>query len=167
MRPDYAFTEIERGEAVARGLALAKAGGAWHFHSLAPGCRFSHRPEHYCFLLEDTDAGRCWCVFSASDFKAECQRLVRVLHGTAILDASARPATLEEPEILGTIRALSARGEAWHHHMMKPGCVLSPSPGQHVITLERASSEEIATYACQSPPNDVLREIELLYFAKR
>lgn len=160
----YPFTEIARAETVPRCRALAAAGRAWHIHALAPDCRFNPRPGQHCFVIEDTDAGETWCAFSARPFRDECHELVQLLHGAAILDAGARPADFAAPPILEAVRDCVGRGEAWHHHVMKPGCVLSPAPGQHVITLERASSPQIGTLCSDSPLDDLQREIELLYF---
>lgn len=164
MTVGYAYTEIARAQAVPKCLALNDAGRPWHIHALPPACRFNQRPEMYSFVIEDTGAGEVWCAFSKTHFKAECKQLVQVLHGAEILDGGARPDDFVAPPILETARACVASGEAWHHHMMAPGCILSPAPHQHVITLERASSAEMDIHVSDTPPDDVLREIELLYF---
>jgi hypothetical protein len=165
-RPTYAFTELTREAAVEKCLSLNASGVKWHIHSLNPGCRFNHRTSKYCFIVEDTDHHKTWCVFSDDDFSKECQQLVQVLHGESILDASARPEGFDSPAILDAARACVATGEAWHHHMMKPGCILSPQPERHVITLERASTPEMQVHASDTAPDDVQREIELLYFSR-
>lgn len=167
MTATYAFTEVPRRTVIEKCLALHRAGRAWHIHSLAPGCRFSHRPEMYCFVIEDTGSQEVWCAFSQTHFKAECKELVQVLHGAAILDDTARPAAFEPPPIVELAQACSAAGEPWHHHMMKPGCILSPAPEKHVITLEQESNDHLEIYESDIPPDDVLREIELLYFGNR
>ena len=164
MTAKYAYKEIERARTVPKCLELNDAGRPWHIHSLAPGCRFSHRPELHCFVIEDTQSGEVWCAFSEQHFKAECKQLVQVLHGAEILDVAAKPGDFVAPPTLEIAQICNASGEAWHHHMMKPGCILSPAPEQHVITLERASSQDMEIHASDTPPDDVLREIELLYF---
>lgn len=160
----FAFTEVTREEAVALCRRLAAAGARWHIHALPPGCRYNPRPEGHCFLAEDTDAGRTVAAFSSEPFTAECHELVQLLHGAAILDPAAGPAP--DVPLIAAVRDADAAGEAWHHHMMAPGCVLSPDPSRHVITLERASRDEVAVHESETPPDDVLRAVELLYFAR-
>ena len=162
---DYAYKEVSRAEAVAICRQLHGEGRSWHIHALAPVCRFNHRPGWHCFVVEDTGSGETWCAFSDHHFRDECHELVQLLHGKDILDAGARPDDFVEPDILKSARACAKAGEAWHHHMMKPGCVLSPAPEDHVITLERVSSKEIEVHRSPSAPDDLQREIELLYFA--
>lgn len=164
--PNYIYLEITRDEAIEKCLSLDADDRSWHIHSLVPGCRYNHRPGQYCFVIEDTDNGLTWCAFSDQNFKQECHQLVQVLHGSSILDSAARPEGFEDPEILESVKHCVKTSEAWHHHMMKPGCILSPLPERHVITLERATSARVEVYASDKPTDDVQREIELLYFSQ-
>lgn len=161
----YRFAEIARDETVDRCRALHAARQAWHIHALDPDCRFNQRPGQHCFVIEATHERQTWCAFSDDDFRTECRELVQLLHGASILDPGVRPAGFVEPPLLQAARECARTGEPWHHHVMMPGCVLSPSPRMHVITLERGSTRRIETLISETAPDDAQREIELLYFA--
>ncbi len=160
----FEFTELAREEAVVKCKALAAADHAWHIHALHPDCLFNPRPDSYCFVVEDTDNQKTWCAFSNAPFTSECQELVQLLHGDTILDATHSEHDASEATIVRSAAEALAQNEAWHHHMMKPGCILSPAPDKHVITLERAGRQDIETLVSGQAPDDVLREIELMYF---
>lgn len=164
MMRKFQYVEVAREEIVDTCKALASSGRAWHFHSLPPGCAFSPRPEGFCFVIEDTDLGETFCVFSAHSFVAECQDLVQVLHGEAILSTEHGTAEAKKEPIVKSATEAFEAGEKWHHHMMKPGCVLSPDPKRYVITLESEGVEGIEKLVSDQPLDDTLREIELLYF---
>jgi len=161
---DHEFTEIARDEIVPLCNELAARNAEWHIHALHPGCRFNPNPSEYCFVIEDTGVGRMWRCFSGSSFTDECHDLVQVLHGSAILDKESRDPEFTPPQLLHSVRNCVATGEKWHHHIMKPGCVFSPNPDCHVVTLERESSFDMEIYTSDQPPNDLQREVELLYF---
>lgn len=158
------FTEIIRDEIVPLCHELAGRNAEWHFHALDPGCRFNPNPSEYCFVIEDTDAKRAWRCFSNNPFTDECHELVQVLHGSAILDKDSRNPVFTPPQLLHSVRNCVAAGEKWHHHIMKPGCVFSPAPDCHVVTLEREGSSDLEVHTSDQPPNDLQREVELLYF---
>lgn len=166
MTAPFAYSEASREAAVEAAKTMATAGRAWHIHALHPGCQFNPRPESYCFVVEDTDQGATICAFSDQPFTRECQELVQLLHGAAILDAGRSAEGTRAIPIVRSVTEACVAGENWHHHMMKPGCVLSPAPERHVITLERESVEKIEILDSIDPLDDVLREIELMYFKR-
>ncbi|QBY01924.1 hypothetical protein E2K80_15315 [Rhodophyticola sp. CCM32] len=164
MTAEFAFVEVTREKAVEISRAIAAAGRAWHIHALHPGCRFNPRPEGHCFVVEDTDAAETYCAFSDQPFTKECHELVQLLHGNSILNSDCSTGDAKDQPIVKSAAEAFAKGEKWHHHMMKPGCVLSPLPSHYVITLEREGSDEVETRTSDLPLDDTLREIELLYF---
>ena len=162
---EYAFEEISRKEATDKARMLHATGAQWHIHSLPPGCLHNPRPDQHCFVVENTDTAETFCAFSDAHFKAECHELVQLLHGEQILSETAQSSNFTPPPILIAAQQYAANGEDWHHHIMQPGCVLSPDPSRHVVTLERIGAEEIMIHITDGPADDLQREIELLYFA--
>jgi len=162
--PPQEFTEIDRAGIIPLCHELAGRNAQWHIHALHPGCRFNPNPSDYCFVIEDTGAKRAWRCFSSDAFTDECHELVQLLHGATILDDAALDPDFVPPRILLLVRDCVAKDEKWHHHIMKPGCVFSPDPENHVVTLERETSPEMEIYSSGQPPNDLQREVELLYF---
>lgn len=161
---NFRYNELSREEIVAHCMSLHADGRQWHFHSLTPNCRFNPKQGRYCFIIEDSETKEIWCTFADSNYTSECNELVQVLHGETILSTSDRDENAQEAAIIKSVREAVECGEDWHHHMMKPNCVLSPNPVLHVISLERSSTPEFEFHESDHPPDDVLREIELLYF---
>jgi hypothetical protein len=163
---NFKYQEIPRGDIYGICQSLDKAGAHWHIHSLTPGCQFNPVPNQYCFVVENTDTLETVCAFSDHSFYEECHAMVQLLHGAEILDAGELTGNPPEAEILIQVQDCVAKGESWHHHMMMPDCVLSPTPESHVITLERASRNTIFVHEDADAPDNILREIEIIYFAQ-
>ncbi len=163
----FDYNEISPDGCIGKGREIAAKGGNWHFHSLSKGCSFNPRPEFNAFLIEDVDADVNYCAFCQEDFTPHCKELVVILHGDSVIEAAAIDPNWEAPPIVQAIEDCLAKKEAWHHHMMKPGCILSPNPKRHVISLERGSSTDIAYHDEDTDPLETLRAIEVMYFASR
>lgn len=161
----FIYKEIPREACIATCEALARTDARWHIHALEPGCAFNPKPSHYCFVIEDTDRAETWCAFSQNSFVDTCKHVVQLLHGTTILDPQQRTANALEHALVQSVHEATRLGLHWHHHMMMPGCIISPDPESHVITLEREDRDDIQDLRSVNPLDEILREIELVYFS--
>ena len=161
----FTYTEIPREACIEMCETLARTNARWHIHALNPGCAFNPKPSLFCFVIEDTDRAETWCAFSRQSFVETCKHVVQLLHGEAILDPQKRDRRALDHPLVQSVHEATRRGAHWHHHMMMPGCVISPDPDSYVITLERDDCEDILDLRSASPLDEVLREIELAYFA--
>lgn len=166
---DVTYVVIPEQDAVLGiALGLRRAGKPWHSHVLAPGARCIHNPYRHLFaaILEDTGARQAYIC--PSDVFPEVDRaLVKLLHGDDIMDRSKTAAATGAPPppsgLPGRVADIDARGVAWHHHMCFPGCVLSPTPERWTIDVESDEGEFAESF--DGEPVDVLRELEVRYFA--
>lgn len=152
--------------AMADCLLLAKRlqaeGQPWHTHVLSPGCHHNPFPGVYAVVIEDDAAGIIYMAEGDTGFPEVDKELVRMLHGDDILDAAAlgeRPDSL----LLEHLDRLQERKTPWHHHMHFPVCAFNPHPGRWSISIEARGY--FLSEAYEDEPVDVLREVEVMYFA--
>ncbi len=147
--------------------SIRSAAKIWHTHVLSPGCAFNPYGDLYAVVIED-DQERAAYIAPSVEFPEVDRELVVMLHGEDILDPRKTEAVtgVKAPSstLLPRLRDLDAVGVAWHHHMNFPACALSPAPGAWVITVEGAGGDSFFE-AFPDEPIDVLREVEVLYFA--
>ncbi|MHB8695155.1 MAG: hypothetical protein ACYDHH_28315 [Solirubrobacteraceae bacterium] len=149
-------------------LGLRRAGKPWHSHVLAPGAGCIHNPYHDLFAAVLEDSGARQAYICPSDVFPEVDRVMaKLLHGDDIMDrsktAAATGAQLAPSGLPERVGGIDARGVAWHHHMCFPGCVLSPRPERWTIHIESDEGEFAQSF--DGEPVDVLRELEVLFFA--
>lgn len=147
------------------GEALHAAGTAWHFHVLSPVCLHNPYPGRFALVIEAE--GQPPRLADAGDrFPAVDEDLVKLLHGADILDrnkARGAASAAHSSWLLGQVLAQQDEGRDWHHHMHFPDCVFNPHPGAWSISVE--SADRLIAEAFPDEPVDVLREVELIYFA--
>ena len=143
---------------------IGRAGRKWHSHVLSPGCDHNPFVDQYALVIEDDGDGIAY-VAPSQGFPEADKDLVKILHGDDILDAKAVApgGSGAGSALLRRVRDLDARRVAWHHHMHFPGCVLSAHRGKWAISIESGEGSFSEAYADE--PIDVLRELEVLYFA--
>lgn len=133
----------------------------WHHHVLDPGCR--HNPGGGHLLMLEEDVGGAIYTASTDGFPEADTILVTLLHGDSVLDVTQSGQV--ESTLIDVVDRLAATSREWHHHMHFPTCRLNPAPGTWTIAIE--SGEESWHDSWPDEPLDVLREIELRYFAGR
>lgn len=142
---------------------LRAARHPWHSHVLTPGCARNPFPR-YAIVIEDDRERRVYAAAS-DDFPDVDKDLVKMLHGTDIIDrqstAAATGGRIESP-LLDRVRAIDSSGRAWHHHMCFPGCTFNPEPGRWTIEVEAGPSSWSESW--DEEPVDVLREMEVMFF---
>jgi len=147
--------------------ALRAAGRKWHSHVLSPGCLHNPLPEQFGVVIEDDADGIAYLAHSR-DFPEVDKDLVKMLHGDDILDAGKACGDNEKvaaSTLLPRVREIAAGGAHWHHHMHFPDCVFNPHRGLWSISVEDGRGGVFSeTY--DDEPVDVLREIEVIYFAR-
>ncbi len=161
------YTEVPLDGVLDVALSLRQDGKRWHSHVLSPGCAHNAYPGRFAVVVEDDQEGRA-CIAASSAFPDVDRALVKLLHGDDILDkdktAAATGATPPASGLPARLADIDRRGVGWHHHMHFPRCALSPEPGRWTISVE---SDEGAFYETfDNEPVDVLRELEVLYFAR-
>lgn len=160
------YRQVTLAECGARGEALHAAGTPWHFHVLSPVCLHNPFAGHYALVVENDATHDAWIADAGAEFPEIDKHLVTLLHGEDILDHAAapgKPEAVTSSRLLVHLRSLQAAGEAWHHHMHFPGCVFNPHPGTWSISVE--SEGLLLAEAYDAEPVDVLRQVELSYFA--
>jgi hypothetical protein len=160
----YVVVPVE--SCVDRAVSIRSAGKIWHTHVLSPGCRYNPFAGDYAVVIED-DHERTAYIASSTEFPEVDRELVVMLHGDDILDGQKTEAVtgVKSPSstLLPRLRQLDMAGVEWHHHMNFPGCALSPDPSGWVISVESAGGDFSEVFPGE--PVDVLREVEVLYFA--
>ncbi len=149
-----------------RAQGFVDAGTPWHSHVLSPRCVHNPFPRH-AILIEDDTRHRVFAA-SSEEFPEVDKSLVQMLHGHSVLDPERRRTVSEggfESRSLDRARDLLARDQPWHHHMYFPACSFNPVPRRWTILVE--SGEEPVSESWPDEPLDVLRELEVLYFAER
>lgn len=160
-----AFRRIELAACLALGERLRDGGGPWHSHVLSPGCAHNPFTSRYAIVIEDDAAGIPYIAEGTSQFPEVDKDLVRMLHGPDILDASQAKggAAAQGSPLLAHLMALQAATTRWHHHMHFPACAINPHPGRWSISVE--SPQGTFSEAFAEEPRDILREVEVIYFA--
>lgn len=160
------YNRIDLQDCGALGDALHEAGTPWHFHVLSPVCLHNPFAGQYALVIENDAAHTAFIAEAGADFPEIDKKLVKLLHGDDILDhktVSRDPASVAASRLLSHLHALQASGEPWHHHMHFPGCVFNPHPGKWSISVE--SEGLMIAEAYDAEPVDVLRQVEVIYFA--
>lgn len=146
--------------------AIAARGRTWHSHVLSPGCAHNPFAGVYAVIVEDDGEGIAYIAEGTADFPEVDKELVQLLHGADILDAgkaAGAEAAARSSLLVAHIMRLEERGLAWHHHIHFPGCAFNPMPGRWAISVEAEGS--FFAEAFSGEPVDVLREVEVIYFA--
>lgn len=156
------FQQIDQGDCLALAENLAKDGKHWHSHVLSPGCQHNPFPG-YALVIEDDDAGIPFIADCSTAFPEVDRDLVKMLHGADILDANQPAGTIPQSQVLDHLAVLQEKMTKWHHHMHFPGCAFNPHPGKWSISVE--SPDLLVAEAFETEPVDILREVEVLYFA--
>lgn len=160
------FQQVRLGDSLALVESFIEAGHKWHNHVLSPGCKFNTFKDQYALVIEDDTEGKAFIAPSAA-FPEVDKTLVKMLHGDDILGEGAVTIDLEKLKqaspLLTRLVDLNGRGIKWHHHMNFPLCALNPHRGDWAITIE--SGEGIFSEKYPEEPRDVLRAIEVMYFA--
>lgn len=155
---------LEDCQSLAEGLR--DMGKKWHSHVLSPICDHNPFEGNYAVVVEDDAEGVPYIAEGTTEFPEVDKVLVQMLHGSDILDASKATGAdvwAESSTLLARIRELQRQGALWHHHMHFPECAFNPHPGEWSISVE--SDIDSFSEAYPDEPVDVLREVEVLYFA--
>lgn len=162
--PNYTVIALEDCLPMAQGFQ--KDGKKWHSHVLSPGCRFNPYPDQYAAVIEDDNAHIAYIAVS-DGFPAVDKQLVKMLHGDDILDgghpSSAESELVAQSPLLRRLIEIDELGQPWHHHMNFPDCALNPHRGHWAITVETTDEQFAESY--EDEPRDILRAIEVRYFA--
>lgn len=143
-----------------------QAGRRWHSHVLSPDCAHNPYAGQFAIVIED-DKGQASIAVSTVFPEAD-RALVKMLHGDTITDRASSSAvtgatTSRASALPGRIAEIDRHRLAWHHHMHFPGCALSPRPSRWTVAVESDDGDFFETF--DGEPIDVLRELEVLYFA--
>ncbi len=163
------WTETTIEDVIEKATECHRQGKRWHFHMLTPGCMFNTRGDRYAFVLENSADGATYVVYSGQPSKEAGQTLVQMLHGHRILDESQAIAAARNPVFeaaLGRAREMTARGAAWHHHMLFPDCLFNPQRGRWNIVVEDTENDQILQSTYDEEPARDLRELEVLFYQK-
>ena len=156
------YQQIAQSDCLSLAQNLAKDGKHWHSHVLSPGCL--HNPfKGYALVIEDDTAAIPYISDCGNAFPEVDKDLVKMLHGADILDSSQRAGLVPPSQVLNHLAVLQEQMTPWHHHMHFPGCAFNPHPGKWSISVE--SPDLLVAEAFGAEPIDVLREVEVLYFA--
>jgi hypothetical protein len=165
-----AALEVSVAEILRKAATWQEAGTRWHFHLLTPGCMFNERNDLYALVLETPSLQEVYVSYS-DELHMEADRiLLPLLHGDEIVDeqeAVLDPGTPAIQPILQRARELNARGVAWHHHMLFPGCIFSGRPDRWVIAFEDPETAQVLETFYEREPKGDLRQIELLFAAQQ
>ncbi|ATN35979.1 hypothetical protein ACO34A_19420 [Rhizobium sp. ACO-34A] len=146
--------------------AAHAAGEAWHFHVLAPVCKFNPNPGAFTFLLELTGRGRNICTVYEERPVGINKELLALLHGADALAKTGADTSVFTPSdenLLDRVSQAAAAGKAWHHHMMFPACGLNGSEGKWRILVEIEGDEPFSV-DYDAEPIGVLNRVERIYF---
>ena len=157
------FHSIPMVECLALAQGLQAAGKEWHSHVLSPGCLHNPFPEAYAMVIENGSEGIAYMAEGAATFPEVDKVLVKMLHGEDIIDATKLASDPPPSLLLHNLSWLQERRVPWHHHMHFPTCVFNPHPGRWAISVEAPDISMSEAYPDE--PVEVLRQVEVLYFA--
>jgi hypothetical protein len=159
------FVLVPLEDCLGLALSLKGAGKKWHSHVLSPGCQHNPYAQEYAIVIED-DTDDVTYLARSDNFPEVDKQLVKMLHGDDILDpakATGAGVGVAESGMLKRLVEVNKKSHHWHHHMNFPDCVFNPHRGKWAITIE--SDEGVFSEAYEEEPVDVLREVEVIYFA--
>lgn len=161
-----AYTVVPLDSVLDTATSLQRAGRRWHSHVLMPGCIHNPYTGRFAVVVED-DGGRAH-ISESDEFPDVDRALVTMLHGDTILRPGHLSAVQSEvvaaSTILERVADIDRRHTRWHHHMHFPRCALSPMPDHWTIAVESETGDFVEAFDAE--PVDVLRELEVLFFAR-
>ncbi len=60
---------------------------------------------------------------------------------------------------LDAAKNFASSGDDWHNHVIKPGCVHNPKPGQYILIIENNTTGEILGHVSEESPVETEKEI--------
>lgn len=162
---DVEFVVVPLESCLDLALSLKDAGKKWHSHVLSPGCHHNPYAGQYAIVIEDDSQGVPY-IARSDGFPEVDKQLVKMLHGDDILDpakATGTGAGVAESAMLKRLVEVNRQSTNWHHHMNFPDCAFNPHKGKWAITIESEAGTFSEAY--DEEPVDVLREVEVIYFA--
>ena len=155
--------------AIQIGESAQIAGKRWHFHILAPACRFNPKPGTYALVVELTSDSETYVTYQDERPAEAGKKLLGLLHGSKVLQGtgeSSHVANRTTATIVERAKGLNERNIHWHHDMMFPTCVINPSPGRWNLTFEDPETGETLSALYDSEPVQDLKEVEALFYAQ-
>jgi hypothetical protein len=157
-------------ELVAVAHQLHAEGKKWHFHMLTPDCQFNKNPNKQAFVLENTTDDETSVAYSDERYMKEGQELVKLAHGTDIIQPSEKNSPINNANIERMVeraKELNNNKIIWHHHMLFPDCILNKDAEKWCIVFEDPKTGEVIKYLADHEPLEELRAIEVLYYKQK
>ncbi|MDD5567171.1 MAG: hypothetical protein PHH01_03160 [Patescibacteria group bacterium] len=162
--------EIAKKDALAKAKEWRAAGKIWHFHMLTPDCVFNESNDRHAVILENTEDEQIFVVYTDKRSLTMGKILLKLLHGSKVLDRPKRAAPPKNPELqklLNRAKEMNRLGIPWHHHNLFPDCQFNDHVGQWNIVMEDKDKGNLLEAAYNTEPKEDIKEIERLFYAQK
>ncbi|MFC1600625.1 hypothetical protein ACFL25_00940 [Patescibacteria group bacterium] len=144
----------------------------WHFHILAPGCKFN-KDKRYALILENTSDKEEFVHFCLKKPSRTGKKLVEMLHGKGIskkkkkeVHKKLKKLSAKVEKMIKRATELNAKGFSWHHHVLFPDCMFNKDSRYWTLVFEDSLNHEVIEERFKDEPIEALLKIEPLFYAQ-
>jgi len=153
-----------------KAIEWQKAEKRWHFHMLTPDCVFNESNKQHAVVLENSSDDQQYVAYTEKRNFSLGKKLVKLLHGSKILDQPKRAAPPKNPnlqKLIDRAKEMNKRGIPWHHHTLFPECIYNDRVGQWNIVMEDKNKGNLLEAAYDTEPKEDMKEIERLFYEQK